>query len=107
MLIETATNDRIETSLLWLEYKQTRLDALKKLFTAESKPEDFDQALAVIINNRSLYMSEALIKADDENLNNYVKLLVALKATLTAKQRRNIDEEFDELIEEVSDLIDD
>ena len=52
-------------------------------------------------------MSEALIKADDENLNNYVKLLVALKATLTAKQRRNIDEEFDELIEEVSDLIDD
>tara|TARA_Y100000782_G_scaffold113675_1_gene147384 strand:- start:2296 stop:3141 length:846 start_codon:yes stop_codon:yes gene_type:complete len=106
-LIETATNDRIETSLLWLEYKQTRLDALKKLFTAESKPEDFDQALAVIINNRSLYMSEALIKADDENLDNYVKLLVALKATLTAKQRRNIDEEFDELIEEVSDLIDD
>jgi len=106
-LIETATNDRIETSLLWLEYKQTRLDALKKLFTAESKPEDFDQGLAVIINNRSLYMSEALIKADDENLDNYVKLLVALKATLTAKQRRNIDEEFDELIEEVSDLIDD
>jgi len=106
-LIETAANDRIETSLLWLEYKQTRLDVLKQLFTAESKREDFDQALAVIINNRSLYMSEALIKADDENLDNYVELLVALQGTLTQKQRRNIHDEFDELIEQVSDLIDD
>ncbi|MEZ7276146.1 DUF6279 family lipoprotein [Pseudoalteromonas sp. 68 DY56-GL68] len=106
-LIETAANDRIETSLLWLEYKQTRLDALKQLFTAESKREDFDLALAVIINNRSLYMSEALIKADDENLDNYVELLVALQGTLTQKQRRNIHDEFDELIEQVSDLIDD
>ena len=52
-------------------------------------------------------MSDELIAADDKNLDNYVNLLVELKPTLTDKQRRNVRDEFDELIEEVSDLIDD
>lgn len=73
----------------------------------EEKPADFDSKLAVIINDRFAFMSDELIAADDKNLDNYVSLLLELKPTLTDKQRRNIHDEFDELIEEVSDLIDD
>ena len=90
-----------------MQYKQRRLDALKTLFMQKQKPTDFDSQLAVIINNRLAFMSDELIVADDKNLDNYVNLLVELKPTLTDKQRRNVRDEFDELIEEVSDLIDD
>ncbi len=106
-LIENSSNSRISTFLLWMQYKQKRLDALKTLFMQEEKPADFDSKLAVIINDRFAFMSDELIAADDKNLDNYVSLLLELKPTLTDKQRRNIHDEFDELIEEVSDLIDD
>ena len=106
-LIENSSNTRVSTFLLWVQYKQKRLDALKALFMQKQKPADFNQQLAVIINDRYSFMSDELIAADDKNLDNYVNLLLELKPTLTDKQRRNIHDEFDELIEEVSDLIDD
>ena len=106
-LIESSSNSRVSTFLMWMQYKQRRLDALKTLFMQKQKPTDFDSQLAVIINNRLAFMSDELISADDKNLDNYVNLLVELKPTLTDKQRRNVRDEFDELIEEVSDLIDD
>ncbi|NIZ07168.1 DUF6279 family lipoprotein [Pseudoalteromonas sp. HF66] len=106
-LIESASNTRISTFLLWMQYKQKRLDALKSLFMQKTKPADFDQQLAVIINNRLAFMSDELIKADDKNLDDYVTLLLALKPTLTDKQRRNVREELDDLIDDVSDLMND
>ncbi|NRA77695.1 MAG: undecaprenyl diphosphate synthase family protein [Pseudoalteromonas sp.] len=104
-LIENSSNTRVSTFLLWMQYKQKRLDTLKTLFMQKQKPADFNQQLAVIINDRFAFMSEELIAADDKNLDNYVNLLLELKPTLTDKQRRNVRDEFDELIEEVSDLI--
>lgn len=106
-LIENSSNTRVSTFLLWMQYKQKRLNTLKTLFMQKQKPADFNQQLAVIINDRFAFMSEELIAADDKNLDNYVNLLLELKPTLTDKQRRNVRDEFDELIEEVSDLIED
>ena len=106
-LIENSSNTRVSTFLLWMQYKQKRLDALKALFMQKQKPADFDSQLAVIINDRFAFMSDELVAADDKNLDNYVNLLLELKPTLTDKQRRNVRDEFDELIEEVSDLIND
>ena len=79
----------------------------KILVYAKTKPADFDQQLAVIINNRLAFMSDELIKADDKNLDDYVTLLFALKPTLTDKQRRNVREELDDLIDDVTDLMND
>jgi len=106
-LIENSSNTRVSTFLLWMQYKQKRLDTLKALFMQKQKPADFDSQLAVIINDRFAFMSDELVAADDKNLDNYVNLLLELKPTLTDKQRRNVRDEFDELIEEVSDLIND
>ena len=106
-LIENSSNTRVSTFLLWMQYKQKRLDTLKTLFMQKQKPADFNQQLAVIINDRFAFMSDELVAADDKNLDNYVNLLLELKPTLTEKQCRNIHDEFDELIEEVSDLIND
>ena len=72
-LVVDFTHQRVDTFLLWMQYKQKRLDALKTLFLQETKPADFDQQLAVIINDRIAFMSQALINADDKNLENYVK----------------------------------
>ncbi|MCC9660488.1 DUF6279 family lipoprotein [Pseudoalteromonas sp. MB41] len=106
-LVVDFTHQRVDTFLLWMQYKQKRLDALKTLFLQETKPADFDQQLAVIINDRVAFMSQALINADDKNLENYVKLLLALKSTLTDKQQKNVRNEFNDLIEEVTALIND
>ncbi len=107
LLIENTLNNRSNTFLLWMQYKQRRLDALKALFMQKQKPADFDQQLAVIINSRDAFMSDELINVDNKNLDNYVELLLALKPTLSDKQRLSVLNKFDELIEEISDLMND
>ncbi|XQF91778.1 hypothetical protein ACOBV8_20235 (plasmid) [Pseudoalteromonas espejiana] len=52
-------------------------------------------------------MSDELINSNEANLDLYVNLLLELNTTLSAKQRENVNYEFDELIDTLTDLIND
>jgi len=52
-------------------------------------------------------MSEELLASNDANLALYVNLLIELNTTLSEQQRESVNDEFDELINTLTDLIED
>jgi hypothetical protein len=52
-------------------------------------------------------MSDELIRLDAENSKRYARLLVSLRATLTAKQRQHANAEFSDMLEDIEQLIND
>lgn len=90
----------------WLEYKQKRLHAAKGILenTSLSRAE-FIKRLSIVIKERELYMSQALLKMNEENLTLHTALLDTLNATLSDKQRKNVNDRFDKLIATLNDII--
>jgi hypothetical protein len=95
-----------DAGALWLEYKQNRLNAAKQVFkNAEITKKEFINQLSTVIEERELYMSDALLKSNEANLNLYINLLYELNLTLNDKQRQSVNDQFDELIETLNDII--
>jgi len=61
--------------------------------------------LSTVIKERERYMSETLLKTNEENLNLYINLLYQLNTTLSDKQRQSVNDQFDELIDTLNDII--
>lgn len=106
VLIKSTNEQHQDSGSLWLEYKQTRLNAAKQVFTnAEITKKEFINQLSTVIEERELYMSDALLKSNEANLNLYINLLYELNLTLNDKQRQSVNDQFDELIETLNDII--
>ncbi|ATG79847.1 DUF6279 family lipoprotein [Pseudoalteromonas sp. 20-92] len=106
ILIKLTNDKHQDSSELWLEYKQQRLNAAKQVFESENLTQsEFIEQLSTVIKERELYMSPELLKINDENLSLYVNLLNELNTTLSDKQRENVNERFDELIDTLDDII--
>lgn len=101
------TNDKHQDSgELWLEYKQKRLNAAKEVLESTTLLQaEFIEQLSTVIKERELYMSPVQLKVNEENLNLYVDLLNTLNTTLSDKQRENVNDRFDELIDTLNDII--
>ncbi len=105
-LIKSTNEQHQDSGTLWLEYKQNRLNAAKQVFTnAEITKKEFINQLSTVIKERELYMSDALLKTNEANLNLYINLLYELNSTLNDKQRQSVNDQFDELIETLNDII--
>lgn len=106
ILIKLTNDKHQDSSELWLEYKQQRLNAAKQVFESENLTQsECIEQLSTVIKERELYMSPELLKINDENLSLYVNLLNKLNTTLSDKQRENVNERFDELIDTLDDII--
>lgn len=107
-LISTANNKHHDSKALWLLYKQTRLNAAERVLTNNAlNDNEFVEQLSSVIKERDAFMSDELINSNEANLDLYVNLLLELNTTLSAKQRENVNDEFDELIDTLTDLIND
>lgn len=107
-LISTANNKHHDSKALWLLYKQTRLNAAERVLTSSTlNDNEFVEQLSFVIKERDAFMSDELINSNEANLDLYVNLLLELNTTLSAKQRENVNDEFDELIDTLTDLIND
>ncbi|GEK56886.1 hypothetical protein PES01_37310 [Pseudoalteromonas espejiana] len=107
-LISTANNKHHDSKALWLLYKQTRLNAAEGVLTNNTlNDNEFVEQLSFVIKERDAFMSDELINSNEANLDLYVNLLLELNTTLSAKQRENVNDEFDELIDTLTDLIND
>ncbi|GAA61343.1 hypothetical protein P20652_3220 [Pseudoalteromonas sp. BSi20652] len=105
-LINLTNEKHQDSGEFWLEYKQRRLNAAKTVLENTSLTQaEFIKQLSTVIKERELYMSQAHLKVNEENLNMYVDLLNSLSITLTEKQRNNINVRFDELIDTLDDII--
>ncbi|MBH0025859.1 hypothetical protein I6F53_02550 [Pseudoalteromonas sp. SWN29] len=105
-LITTANEQHQDSNTLWLEYKQNRLDSAKQIFENKSLTQSqFIDQLSTVIKEREIYMSQELLKINEENLNLYINLLYELNMTLSIKQRQSVNDQFDELIETLNDII--
>ena len=105
-LITDANNKHTESGGLWLDYKQTRLDAAKSIMVDETLSEDeFVTKLSYVIKEREAFMSEEQLAINASNLDLYVNLLIELAPTLNKKQRESVNDEFDSLIETLNDLM--
>ncbi|WP_286937329.1 MULTISPECIES: DUF6279 family lipoprotein [unclassified Pseudoalteromonas] len=107
-LITQANNAHYDSSLLWHQYKQTRLNAAQQVLLNKALSEaEFVKQLSYVITQREAYMSEELLASNDANLALYVNLLIELNTTLSEQQRESVNDEFDELIYTLTDLIED
>ena len=105
-LIKSTNEQHQDSGTLWLKYKQNRLNAAKQVFAnAEITKKEFINQLSTVIKERELYMSDALLKTNEANLNLYINLLYELNSTLNDKQRQSVNDQFDELIETLNDII--
>jgi hypothetical protein len=105
-LIKSTNEQHQDAGALWLEYKQNRLNAAKQVFkNAEITKKEVINQLSTVIEERELYMSDALLKSNEANLNLYINLLYELNLTLNDKQRQSVNDQFDELIETLNDII--
>ncbi|MFY8328272.1 DUF6279 family lipoprotein [Pseudoalteromonas sp. ZZD1] len=105
-LITAANEQHLSTFELWQEYKKTRLNVLADTFSDPSfSDKQFVENMRHIITQRHAFMSDALKQADKQNLALYATLLVDLRATLTAKQIEKANKKFNEMIEQMDDLI--
>ena len=94
--------------MLWHQYKQTRLNAAQQVLLNKALSEaEFVKQLSYVITQREAYMSEELLASNDANLALYVNLLIELNTTLSEQQRESVNNEFDELINTLTDLIED
>ena len=105
-LIKSTNEQHQDSGMLWLEYKKTRLNAAKQVFeNVEITKKEFINQLSKVIKERELYMSDALLKTNEANLDLYINLLYELNSTLNDKQRQSVNDQFDELIETLNDII--
>ncbi|MBB1396334.1 DUF6279 family lipoprotein [Pseudoalteromonas sp. SG44-8] len=107
-LITQANSEFQATFLLRQAYKQTRLDKFKQVFfDSQLSRDQFISQLSAVITEREVFMSDELIRLDAENSKRYARLLVSLRATLTAKQRQHANAEFSDMLEDIEQLIND
>lgn len=105
-LIITANEQHKDSKSLWLEYKQNRLNvAIEILKNNNLTHNELIAQLSTVIKERERYMSETLLKTNEENLNLYINLLYQLNTTLSDKQRQSVNDQFDELIDTLNDII--
>lgn len=107
-LITQANNTHYDSSLLWHQYKQTRLNAAQQvLLNGTLNETDFIKQLSHVITQREAYMSKELLASNEANLERYVNLLLKLNTTLSEQQRERVNDEFDDLVNTLTDLIED
>jgi len=105
-LIITANEQHKDSKSLWLEYKQNRLNVAIEIFKNKNLTQnELIAQLSTVIKERERYMSETLLKTNEENLNLYINLLYQLNTTLSDKQRQSVNDQFDELIDTLNDII--
>ncbi|MDO6547259.1 DUF6279 family lipoprotein [Pseudoalteromonas carrageenovora] len=105
-LIITANEQHKDSKSLWLEYKQNRLNVAIEIFKNNNLTHnELIAQLSTVIKERERYMSETLLKKNEENLNLYINLLYQLNTTLSDKQRQSVNAQFDELIDTLNDII--
>jgi len=105
-LIITANEQHKDSKSLWLEYKQNRLNVAIEIFKNNNLTHnELIAQLSTVIKERERYMSETLLKTNEENLNLYINLLYQLNTTLSDKQRQSVNDQFDELIDTLNDII--
>ena len=105
-LITEANEQHISTFVMWQQYKQIRLNALADTFSDPLlSAHQFTENMMRIITQRHAFMSSELNVADEQNLALYAKLLVDLRVTLSAAQIKKAHQKFNEMIEQIDDLI--
>lgn len=105
-LITKANEQHKDSKALWLAYKQNRLNVAIEIFeNTDLTQNELIAQLSTVIKERERYMSDTLLKTNEQNLNLYIDLLYQLNTTLSDKQRQSVNDQFDELIETLDDII--
>lgn len=91
----------------WMQYRRDIRAAARELFEQRHTAPDFQQQLLYLLNHPEDYQSDELKRVSTSNRLLNAQMLEALSASLTSKQKRKFSKEMQELIDDLTDLIED
>lgn len=89
----------------WLTYRRETQQVARELFSNRANNPAFVEELTNLMTNPDVYRSPEHIRIGDENSLVYATMLSKLQASLTEKQKRKLNKEIDDIVEDLEDLI--
>lgn len=106
-IINTEIDNIQSTFDFWIEYRRASQAQAKSILLQRNELEDFAQQLQAVMANPDQFRSDAHIAANQHNRQVFAGLLAKINATLTKKQKRRMFNEIDDLVDDITDLIED
>lgn len=89
----------------WLTYRRETQQVARQLFATRDNNPKFVEQLKDLMTNPDVYRSPEHVRIGDENSLLYATMLSELQASLTDKQKRKLNKELDDIIEDIEDLM--
>ncbi len=95
------------SSRLWLDYRRDLQRRARALFANRENNPDFVDDLTALMMNPEQYRSPEFLDVWNNNRTQHAKLAAEISQTLTAKQKRKLVAQIDDMISDLEDLLDD
>ena len=93
------------TGQFWIDYRRNSQQAARKLFASRATNPNFVEDLRNLMVQPDNYRDPQYKQAREENRHVWVTMVVKLADTLTVKQRNELIENIDDVIEDVEDYM--
>lgn len=103
-IVKQFAPDFRSTSLMWLAYRRSVQSEARRLFAARKDNPEFPQQLSQLLLNTDDYRSEEYLAGIEHNRKIYSQMLETILPTLTAKQKRKLIKNLDDMIDDFEDL---
>ncbi len=89
----------------WIEYRRSMQRASRKLFVTRPYNDDFVGELVTLINSPDDFRSERYKRNREKNSETYALLIADIAKVLTAKQKKKLLNEIQDIIDDLEDLM--
>lgn len=91
----------------WIRYRRHIQSEAKQVLLSRHDNPEFSSQLAHLMTHPEAYQDAEYQQTSDHNRNLFAQLIAELNPTLSARQKRHVNEEIDDLIDDLDDLIKD
>ncbi|ALU42315.1 DUF6279 family lipoprotein [Pseudoalteromonas rubra] len=103
--IEQLYEQQVSTAALWSDYRARYQGELRALFAQPERGEAFKASLSELLMAPEVYRSEQLNQANEQNSKANQQYLLDVYQSLSAKQKKRLVSELEELIEDIESLV--
>jgi hypothetical protein len=104
-LIEAQYDKFTSNGLMWVEYRRTYQSAIKEVFDAPDRAEDFEQAMIALLNNPDAFRSQEMLDRSAANEYASKQYLMTLFTLTDEKQRQHMIRELNDWRDDVVELM--
>ncbi|MBT0587188.1 DUF6279 family lipoprotein [Alteromonas oceanisediminis] len=106
-IIQATAPQLQSTYELWMEYRRNIQNEARRLFALRDQSSNFVAQLTALMTNPDVYRSAEYVALSEQNRSHFVNMIAELHGTLTDKQKRKLNKQIDDIIEDLTDLMSD